>query len=101
MTATDLTRSLIYLDLPDVDGLIDIVRYGVEPMATKPTTRQLIQRLANSIVPLVLGDEAMAAVVGNGSVNPEDDEERPLFEGRAVLAVLPVAALAMVNPPVD
>jgi hypothetical protein len=56
---------------------------------------------ANSIVPLVLGDEAMAAVVGNSSVNPEDDEDRPLFEGRAVLTVLPVAALGAVNPPVD
>ena len=70
-------------------------------MATKPATRQLIQRLANSIAPLVLGAEAMAAVVGNGLVNLEDDEEQPLFEGRAVLAVLPVAALAEVNLPVD
>jgi hypothetical protein len=54
MTSSDLTRSLIYLDLNDMDGLIDIARYGVAPMATNPKTRQLIQQLANGIVSWVI-----------------------------------------------
>jgi hypothetical protein len=93
MTKSDLTRSLIYLDLNDMDGLIDIARYGVDPMTTNPKTRQLIQQLANGIVSQVLGDKAMAEVIGEAPADPNNDEERPLFEGRAALAVLPLAPL--------
>jgi hypothetical protein len=43
----------------------------------------------------------LVTVVGKALANPEDDEERPLFKGLAVLAVFPVAQLTQVNPPVD
>jgi hypothetical protein len=102
MTSNDLTRSLIYLDLNDMDGLIDIARYGVVPMTTNPKTQQLIQQLANGIVSQVLGDKTMTAVVGDAPADPDNGEERPLFEGRAALAVLPLAPLQQqVSPPVD
>ena len=102
MTECDLTRSLLYLDLNDMDGLIDIARYGVAPMATNPKTQQLIQQLANGIVSQVLGDKAMAEVVGKAPADPDNDEERSLFEGRAALAVLPLAPLQQqVIPPAD
>ena len=101
MTTTDLTRSLIYLDLNDVDGLIDIARYGVMPMATNPATQQLIQRLAIGIITQVLGDKAMTTAVGKGQIDPENDEERPLFEGRPALAVYPLTPLQQVDPPMN
>ena len=70
-------------------------------MATNPTTEQLIQRLAIGIITQVLGDKAMTTAVGKGQIDLEDDKERPLFEGRAALAVYPLTPLQQVEPPMN
>ena len=58
----------------------------------------LMQQLANGIVTQVLGDKAMTTAVDKTLAAPDNDEERPLFEGRAALAVFP---LQQVNPPMN
>lgn len=75
MTERDLTRSLIYLNLHDVDGLIDIAR-NREPLTELQT--ELVQRLATTVVTILA------------------DDQWPIpkaFEGRIALAVLPLAPL--------
>jgi hypothetical protein len=82
----------------DRDSFNSLIRMNT----TNPKTQQLIQQLANGIVSQVLGDKAMAEVIGEAPADPNNDEEQPLFEGRAALAVLLLAPLQQqVNPPAD
>jgi hypothetical protein len=60
-----------------------------------------MQQLANGIVTQVLGNKAMTTTVGKTLADPDNDEKRPLFEGRAVLAVFPLASLQQVSPPIN
>ncbi len=94
MTNDDLTRSLIYLDSFDMDGLIDIARYGVDPATTNEVTRLLMQRLATAIVTMVTPhDEAIIRAANHTATNQEDDESiTPLFSPGAALVVLPFQA---------
>jgi hypothetical protein len=75
MTTNDLTRSLIYLNLYDMDGLIDIARTTITPNTITPLQLELIQRLATAIVQ---------------PIKPNTNE---LFEGRVALAVYPLSPL--------
>jgi hypothetical protein len=75
MTEHDLTRSLIYLNLYDMDGLIDIARTTITPNTITPLQLELIQRLATAIVK---------------PIKPTNDE---LFEGQVALAVYPLEPL--------
>ena len=76
MTERDLTRSLIYLNLYDMDGLIDITRADI----TTPLTSlqlDLVKRLANAIV------------------EPLKSNTCEPFEGQVALAVYPLQPLAL------
>ncbi len=96
MTNDDLTRSLIYLDSFDMDGLIDIARYGVDPTITSEVTQQLMQRLATAIVDMVApNNEAVIRADHHTqtATNIENDESMPLlFSPGAALVVLPFQA---------
>ena len=85
MTDRNTTRSLVYLNHFDMDGLITIARNGLE---TNPTqfTHQLIQRLAIAIV---------APIAPPGGMAPCDyDADDPLvYQGRVALAIYPLERL--------
>ena len=83
MTENDITRSLIYLNLYDMDGLIDIARANTSTDTITPLQFELIQRLAMAIVKPV-------APVGFDS-QPQTAE---LFEGQVALAVYPLTPLS-------
>jgi hypothetical protein len=82
MTERDLTRSLIYLNLYDMDGLIDIARADTSTSTITPLQFELIKRLAMAIVK---------------PVAPAGFERQPqaaeLFEGQVALAVYPIEPL--------
>ena len=80
MTERDLTRSLIYLNLYDMDGLIDIARADTSTNTITPLQFELIQRLATAIVQ---------------PIKPATDE---LFEGQVALAVYPLEPLTPQPP---
>ena len=93
MTNNDLTRSLIYLDTFDMDGLIDIARFGVDPTSTNEATWQLIQRLAIAIVDHVSPHDE-AAIRAQHQSQTYNDESPPQFSAKAALAVFPLASIA-------
>jgi hypothetical protein len=83
MTSNDLTRSLIYLNLYDMDGLIDIARADTSTNTITPLQFELIKRLAMAIV------KPVAPVEFEGG----QLQQSPLFEGRVALAVYPLEPL--------
>lgn len=76
MTECDLTRSLIFLNLEDVDGLIDIARSGEAPITELQT--DLIKTLSRAIV----------KVIADGKLDTTE-----LFEGEIAIEVHPIEAL--------
>ena len=98
MTNDDLTRSLIYLDSFDMDGLIDIARYGFNP-TTNVTTKNLVQRLANAIVAHVSPhyEDVIRATDCSWTALDEDDESLPQLSIQAALAVFPLKPMMQLN----
>lgn len=89
MTTHQCTPSFVLLDHEDIDGLIDIARYGLPLLANNPATIGLVERLANTIVTYATGQQ-----IRREGYNPnqlESDEAPPeLIGGMAVFQVWPV-----------
>ena len=86
MTSYQSTPSFVHLDHEDVDGLIDIARYGLPPLADNPATINLIERLANTIATGATGLQIKRTDYDANHL--EDDETLP--GGMAIFQVWPI-----------
>ena len=89
MTRTDNTLFSTILDHDDINGLIDISRYGVEETMKMPATRHLVQALADLITKQTLGHE-VESVADHPNLNIDNDEDRPVLSGQAAMMIVPL-----------
>ncbi len=90
MTTDEFTRNSVVLDPTDLDGILDIARYGVEPLMNLAHTRKLLNKLVYRIAALSLGREIELVRYDPEAIDDFNDEDNTLEGGCIVLTVTPL-----------
>ena len=81
------TPSFVHLDHEDIDGLVDIARYGLEPLIKNPATINLLERLAHTIAVHATGQPIKWQ---DYQADEPDDPPNDYIGGIAIVQVWPV-----------
>ncbi|MCJ8271294.1 MAG: hypothetical protein MJK04_18080, partial [Psychrosphaera sp.] len=73
-----------------LDGIIDIARYGIEPLSHLKPTQHVVNKLAYQIVRMATGQKVEHEEFDPDTFDDFDDDDPLLFGGRALLTVLPL-----------
>ncbi|NQZ10765.1 MAG: hypothetical protein HRT35_26735 [Algicola sp.] len=98
MTTNKFTRNSVVLDPSDFDGILDIARYGLEPLINQAPTITLLNNLIYRIASMALGEEIPLQPY-NPTHSEEmpadfDDDELPIGDGTIILTVTPMDILS-------
>ncbi|MCJ8272688.1 MAG: hypothetical protein MJK04_25245 [Psychrosphaera sp.] len=93
MTTDEFTGNSVVLDPADLDGILDIARYGLDPLMNLAPTRKLLNKLVYRIAALSLGREIELVRYDPEAIDDFNDDDNPLEGGSIVLTVTPLSHL--------
>jgi hypothetical protein len=84
------TRSYVHLNPTDIDGLIDIARYGITPFIGNPNTQNLLERLSIAIATRAVGRNINKQEYNQSSAETAQAHEDALLGGTAMIGIWPM-----------